>query len=64
MLAIVDFQSQLFLMNVALVGGYHQLSWIISGNSIPNIAIKRSKDAVERVMEENWTRSEKLNLAQ
>ena len=21
---------------VALVGGYHQLSWIISGNSIPN----------------------------
>jgi len=25
---------------VALVGGYHQLSWIISGNSIPNIAIK------------------------
>jgi len=25
---------------VALVGGYHQLSWIISGNSIPNTAIK------------------------
>jgi len=49
---------------VALVGGYHQLSWIISGNSIPNTAIKRSKDAVERVMEANWTRSEKLNLAQ
>jgi hypothetical protein len=24
---------------VALVGGYHQLSWIISGNSIPNTAI-------------------------
>ena len=23
---------------VALVGGYHQLSWIISGNSIPNTA--------------------------
>ena len=25
---------------VALVGDYHQLSWIISVNSIPNIAIK------------------------
>jgi len=36
MLVIVDFQSQLFLMNVAhlvaLVGGYNQLSWIISGD--------------------------------
>ena len=30
---------------VALVGGYHQLSWIISGNSIPNTAIKGNKAA-------------------
>jgi hypothetical protein len=29
---------------VALVGGYHQLSWIISGNSIPNTAIKGNSD--------------------
>tara|TARA_B100001939_G_C16534352_1_gene443450 strand:+ start:285 stop:443 length:159 start_codon:yes stop_codon:yes gene_type:complete len=27
-------------------------------------AIKRSKGVAERVIEENWTRSEKLNLAQ
>ena len=27
---------------VALVGGYHQLSWIISGNSIPNTAAEQA----------------------
>ena len=35
-------KSALVINNVALfvapVGGYHQLSWIISGNSIPNTA--------------------------
>jgi len=50
MLVIVDFQSQLFLMNVAhlvaLVVGYHQLNWIISGNSIPNTATAGKQTAV------------------
>ena len=31
---------------VALVGGYHQLSWIISGNSIPNTATAGKQDCV------------------
>ena len=31
---------------VALVGGYHQLSWIISGNSIPNTATAGKQTAV------------------